>query len=115
MSNPILGRSAIDKLELIKVMHINSIKNIDVKMEFPELFKDIGEFKNEVTIRLRENAVPFAQMASRVVPIPLMPALEREIQRLLDLKIIESIEEPTDWVAPIVVVPKESGIRLYVD
>ncbi|CAB4031803.1 Hypothetical predicted protein, partial [Paramuricea clavata] len=42
--------------------------------------------------------------------------VEKELQRLENLDIIEQVVGPTPWVSPIVVVPKKTGeIRLCVD
>lgn len=117
LSSAILGRRAIDNLE---ILYINNISNdnqstVNPKKEFPNLFRDIGQFKEEVSIRLEENSKPFAQSVPRMVPIPRLSALKEELNRLQELDIIEAIHEPTDWVAPIVVVPKDDGIRLCID
>lgn len=48
--------------------------------------------------------------------IPRLGALEKELKNLEELGIISSIQEPTEWVSPIVVVPKDDGdIRLCVN
>ena len=42
--------------------------------------------------------------------------MEKELERLENLDIIEKVTGPTPWVSPIVVVPKSSGqVRLCVD
>jgi len=43
--------------------------------------------------------------------------VEKKLNELLDLDIIERVEEPSSWVSPVVCVPKRSGadIRLCVD
>ena len=47
----------------------------------------------------------------------LRESVERELQRLQDLDIIEPVNEPSTWVSPIVVVPKADTkeIRICVD
>ena len=45
----------------------------------------------------------------------LLPKVKDEIDRLLSLGVIEQVDEPTQWCAPIVVTSKAQGIRLCVD
>lgn len=53
----------------------------------------------------------------RRIPLQLRDPVERELQRLQDLDIIEPVNEPSTWVSPIVVVPKANSkeIRICVD
>ena len=62
---------------------------------------------------IRRSAV--AVYASHHIPLPLLPKVKDEIDRLLSLGVIEQVDEPTQWCAPIVVGPKAQGIRLIVD
>ncbi|KAG5861554.1 hypothetical protein JTB14_031542 [Gonioctena quinquepunctata] len=66
-------------------------------------------------IKLVEGAQPFVQSVPRVIPIPLLKPFEEELERLQKLDIIEPIDTPTEWVSPIVVVQRNSKIRLCVD
>ena len=50
------------------------------------------------------------------MPLPLIEKVKDEIERMASAGVIEAVDEPTDWCAPIVVVPKQSGdVRIYVD
>ena len=52
----------------------------------------------------------------RRVPSPLLEKLEKEITGLTVLDVIEPVEEPTEWCASVIVVPKSNGdIRMCVD
>lgn len=46
-----------------------------------------------------------------------MPKLKNKLERLENLDVIKSIDFPTDWCSPIVVVPKKDlgEIRLCID
>lgn len=45
-----------------------------------------------------------------------MKKVKDELQRILQLDVIEPVDKPTDWCSPIVLVPKANGnVRLYVD
>lgn len=80
--------------------------------EFPGLGKELGEFSGEISITFKSGAEPFAQKVPRIVPIALMDKLEKEIKRLIRLDVIEPIYIVTDWVAPIICVPKGDGVRM---
>lgn len=93
-----------------------SCTGVKVKEEYPGLFNDIGEFREAVSISLKAGAKPYAQIVPRVVPLPMLPKLKKEIERLLSQQIIEPVEEVTEWVAPIVVVDKGNDeVRLCGD
>lgn len=121
LKTAILGRPDIVHLKVLN--SINSINQLEsqgksrVKLleDFPNLFKDTEEFRDEIEIQVRPDAQPFVQAAPRVVPLPLLPKLKAKLKRLQRLGIIEPVGEPTEWVAPIVVVPKGDGIRLCCD
>lgn len=84
--------------------------------QFSNLFRDIGEFRGDVGIKLKHDYESFVQSVPRNAAVPLLSRLKNELDRLVQLKIIEPIEEVTEWVSPIVVVPKpDNGIRLCVN
>ena len=67
-------------------------------------------------ISLQEGAVPFALAVPRQVPVAYRDLLKEELNRQVEAGVIQPVREPTDWVHPIVVVPKpKGGIRLCVD
>jgi hypothetical protein len=68
----------------------------------------------EHKIPLKEEAKPFKKKLRQINPM-LLPAMEREVKKLLDAQIIVSLRY-SDWVANLVPVRKKSGeIRLCVD
>nr|XP_037274126.1 uncharacterized protein K02A2.6-like [Rhipicephalus microplus] len=64
---------------------------------------------------LGEDAVPVVQPARRV-PIALKGRLRQELKRMEKASIIVKVDEPTDWVSPLVVVHKKDGtLRICMD
>ncbi len=58
----------------------------------------------------------FALTTPRRVAIPLMQPVKEELERMERLGVITRIEDPTDWCAGMVVVPKGEGkVRICVD
>lgn len=100
------------------INHTNCTEQLSLAIakQYPSIFKEMGEFKGEVSIALKGDAKPYVQSIPRPVPIPFMSKLKIELDRLLSLNIIEAMHEVTEWVSPIVVVPKDNNeIRLCVD
>ena len=111
------GTFTVSAVTITDKPRIHSESSLEtVAKEFPKLFTGLGRLSGQYTICLREGAKPFCLTIPRRVPIPLMKKTELEIKRLMDLDVIEPVDEPTEWCAPIVVVPKASGeVRLCVD
>ena len=50
------------------------------------------------------------------MPYPLLDKVKNELDRLIREEVITPVQEPTDWCAPMVVVPKPNGqVRICVD
>ncbi|KAK7106504.1 hypothetical protein V1264_017754 [Littorina saxatilis] len=118
LEEPLLGRPAIQALGLVK--RVETVKEGDkerIQKTFPRLFSGLGKMKETYTIRLKDSAVPYAVTAPRRVPLPFQQKVEEELRRLQDQEVIRPVNTPTDWCAPIVVVPKahNDAVRICVD
>ena len=116
LHQPLLGRPAIDKLRLVS--RISSVGQADQTpaVMFPKLFEGLGKLQGDYRIRLQEGAKPYVLSTPRRVPIPLMKSVEQELRRMEDLGVIAKVNEPTEWCAGMVVVPKANGkVRICVD
>lgn len=111
---PVLGLQACKKLKLIK--RLNEIRSINLLEEFKDVFEGIGCLKNvKHKIIIKENSVPVTFNA-RKIPLSIKNELKNELDNLERLEIIEKINEPTDWVHPLVVVKKPNGkLRICLD
>ena len=84
--------------------------------EFPALFYGLGKMHQVYDIKLKDDATPYAIHTPRRVAHALRPKLEAELNRLRSQGVIFPVEQPTEWCAPIVVVPKPNdSVRLCVD
>ena len=109
-----MGRPAIEALQLLE--QVNVLEQAGVKEEFPELFKGLGKMPNVYKIQLKEHAKPFSIATPRCLPLPMKEKVEAELKRMQEDDIIRPVTTPTDWGAPIVVVPKSNGsVRICVD
>jgi len=90
--------------------------HLDPVKQVPSLFQGLGKLEGEYTIKLKDGAEPYMLNAPQRIAIPLRPAVEKELKRMEDQGIIAKTEEPTDWCAGMVVIPKANGkVRIRVD
>ena len=108
LETPLLSRNASAKLA--KIAKIDTLSDGDeVKQKFPKLFSGLGCLDGEFDIKIKPEASPCQVTAPRRIPLPLMPKVKAELDRMTDMGVIEPVEMPTEWCSPIVVVPKPDG------
>jgi hypothetical protein len=82
--------------------------NTYIEDEFPDLFGGIGKIKNtQVHLHIDNGIIP-KQQKHRRIPFHIRKDVEKELQRLEDLDVIEKVDGPTPWVSPIQGVSKKS-------
>ena len=114
MHKALLGNPAIDELHLIS--RVDSIKgSIDYRGEYPYPFHGLGKMEGPYKIALKDDAQPFAINVPRRIALPLMDKTKKELRRMEDAGVIVRVEQPTDWCAHMVVVPKKDDVRICVD
>lgn len=113
---PLLGRRAIQALNLLtKVAAVDSVQT-EVFREFPDLFQGLGKLTGEYHIKLKTSSNPYAVRTPRRADLPLLPKVKAQLERLEKLGVLSEVEKPTEWCIPIVVFPKPNGnIRLCFD
>ena len=109
---PLLGRPAIEALGLLAcVRAIERVTNLIER--FPKLFQGLGKMQGEY---ITEGATPFALTTPRQVAIPLLESVKSELENMEKQGVISRVQEPTDWCAGIVVVPRlNNRVRICVD
>lgn len=103
LSTPLLGLPAIVALGLL--IHFGAVNMETLKAHFPKLCRGLGEVQQPYTIKLKPGAVPFSLKTPR--RIPLLGKVKEELQHMEKLGVIRRVEEPTDWFADMVIVPKK--------
>ena len=107
-STHIIGLNTSTKLNLIKrTMQINSPLPNYLK-EFRNCFRGIGCLPEKHHIVIDTNHSPDVN-SQRRIPYALREKLKTELNKMVEMKIIQAVNEPIDWVNDIVLVEKPNG------
>ena len=102
----------------IEVEQIQDSQTREILRQHKAVFRGIGKLKDkQITLCVDKEVKPLAQQTHRI-PFHIRENVEMELQKLETQDIIEKVpdNEHTDWVSPIVVVPKrDDKIRVCVD
>ena len=119
-SGSLLGYKTATSLGVID-LHVNKVaaetpEHERLTAQYPNLFKGIGNLKGvEIKLHIDKEVPPVVQQARRI-PFHLRKQVEKELDHLESLGIIEDVEGPTPWVSPLVIIPKKNGdVRLCID
>ena len=97
-------------LKISKVGGVGFAWCVNLVTKLDAITGGVGCLKKEpVKIILKEDAQPSAVTVASRVPIPMLPNVNDELERLKDAGVIEEITETTPWCAPMVPVLKNSG------
>ena len=88
----------------------------DVFQKYKSYFEGLGKLKDlQLSIPIDPRVKPVVQSMRRV-PLSLRDKLEKKVDELVDLDVIEKAGGATPWISPVVVVPKPNGgLRLCGD
>jgi len=125
---PVLGLTDVLRLDLVtinldnvdRVLAIKPSKQTtkeDIIEKFADVFSDtLGTLPGEAHLSVDKSVQPVI-LPARNLPISLRPRVKKELNRLLELGVISTIDEPTDWVSQMVVVEKKrtDRVRLCID
>lgn len=127
---PLLGLVGIEELMLIKrIEEIGSTKNeskensekiglkkcAEIIDDYEDVFRGIGCTKRVYKIKLKDNVEPTIARC-RKIPIALHNKVKKQLEEMENQGIIKRVEEPTEWVHPMVVIEKSDGnLRLCMD
>ena len=123
----LVGINDSEKLGLVNV-NFDMVRNVidegteesfkcEIEGEYPELFKGIGLMDGEISIKLKDGAVPHVEPIHRV-PHAMQEPLKLELDKLVSEGILHKVDisEPIEWLNSFVCVKKSNGkIRLCLD
>ena len=121
-SDCILDRKTAEQLGLLHIYNKGSLNRLEaatplmkIVQEFPKVFSGLGKLKNtEIQFNINKDVKPVSQHLRRM-PFHVRKKVERKIQELIKLDIIEEVKEATPWVSPVQAVPKGEDVRIVVD
>jgi hypothetical protein len=105
----LLGRPAFENLCLLSRLDCVIHEASEFTTKYQKVYNGLDTLSTEYHIRLTDNARLFAMSTPCKVPLPLILKVKTELSRMEDINVISTIDEPTDWCAPMVVVPKPNG------
>ncbi|XP_030849528.1 uncharacterized protein K02A2.6-like [Strongylocentrotus purpuratus] len=120
VTRPLLGASTGQQMKLIKVQYenievVHAVANDDILIPYKDVFTGLGNMPGVVHLTLEAEAKPVV-MPPRRVPLSIKEDLKEELCRLEKLQVIETVEDPSDWVSSLVVARKPSGkLRVCID
>lgn len=112
---PLLSRQACESLNLVSVnTTLCDVGSVDID---EKLFDGLGKADKEYGITITPDAKPFALFVPRPIPFPLRSRTEAALQKMVDDGVITPVQGPTEWVAPMTVVPKanKDQVRICTD
>ncbi|UYV75118.1 K02A2.6-like [Cordylochernes scorpioides] len=118
LMQPLLSGKASESLNLIKrLQSIEKRNSLNHFEEYPKLFTGLGALQGSYTIKLKDESQPHAIYTPRRIPIPLLNKTKEQLDQMVEKGVIGKVEQPTDWCAPMVIVPKPSSndLRICVD
>ena len=115
-SLPIIRLNSSKQLNLIKrILSISNSQKRNFLNEYKDCFGEIGTLPKVHHITIDQNIIPVVTPA-RKIPIALLDKLKLELERMRRLDIIEPVNDPTEWVNPLIIVEKTNGkLRICLD
>ena len=123
---PLLGKSTAEKLKVLHVGPLYGAKvcsvategsDTDIRTQYADVFDGVGKLKSyQLKLHINKDVKPVAQGVRRL-PFGSRDKVDKKLDDLLEKDIIEEVpSSPTEWVSPLVVVPKPDGdARVCID
>lgn len=102
----VLGLPSLNELDLIRTVNLIKANTEFLNPKFDDLFCGLGHVTDiEYDIKLKPGAIGNV-VPCRNVAISLVEKFKTELDRMLKLKVIKRVNEPTEWVNSFVIVRK---------
>lgn len=95
---PLLGCPTLTQFDLVR--------RVEAVEDYPQLFTGLGELREPYHITLCPDAKPYAITVPRKIPVCYEQAAKKQIDHMEQQGVISRVEEPTEWCAGLVIVPK---------
>lgn len=114
----IIGSQSSLDMDMVKRVYAVNTKEETTETimnHYSELFEGIGRLNGEYKIRTDDSVQPVVH-PPRKIPFALKSKVKQELDRMKDLKVIEKVNQPTNWVNSMVVVEKRNKkVRICID
>ncbi|KAL9978780.1 hypothetical protein ACROYT_G016336 [Oculina patagonica] len=119
---PLLGLTDSLRLNLIQLhSEVHEVQAADafraaILEDYKDLFEgDLGNLPVVYKMRLDPNATPVVR-PSRRIPLAMEESVKKELDRMVKIRAIVPVSEPTEWVSQMVAAKKKDGsIRICID
>ena len=123
---PILGASACQLMELLKVRSenileirkrgfVDHVNKTSVLEEFQDVFQGYGRLEGDLHLEMDQSVTP-VRLPLRKLPIAVKNKVQAELERLTRDGIITPVARPTAWISALLVVMKPDGrVRICID
>ena len=90
-------------------------KTSELQEEFKDVFIGQGCLMHECNIQIKPEGKPVVHAAG-TIPVSLKDKVKLELERMVKLNIIQKVDELSEWINSMVVVPKSNGeVRICLD
>ena len=112
----LLGLCELRNLSLLAIVNVVCKDEFDPVKMYPGVFTGLGTMPSTFRINLCSDATPRRLFSPRPIAAGLRDQAKVEIDKMLELDVIEKVEEPTDWCSGLTIAPKPGGkIRMCID
>lgn len=117
---PLLSANACTEMGYIEVCEsistLNTAKDEAKKIveEFSNIFDGLGQFEGEISLEVKEDAIPVIQKPRRIA-VALNDELKQQLDEMEKLGVICKESGHTDWVSNILVAKKNNKMRICLD
>lgn len=121
---PLIGSKAAQQMKLItvewdnfKCVHAVKDSGETVAAKYKDVFSktQLGQLEGEVHLYVDSDATPVSR-PPRPIPVTIRDKVHAELNRLIDLEVIEHVDEPSEWTSQFVATTKKNGdIRICID
>ena len=107
---PLLSAEACEQLGLLQMNFALYKENLISK--FAEVFEDLGCLLDLYEIAT-DQSIPPVKHVPRKIPVSMKARLKEELDRLIELQVIATAKEPTDWISSGICVKNSYKLRVY--
>ena len=107
---PLLSAEACEQLGLLQINFAMCDDDDNIISKFPDVFKGLGCLPGLYQIAI-DHLVSPVKCAPRRIPVSIKTRVKEELDRLVNLQVITTVKEPTEWISSMICVKKPNKLR----